>query len=97
MDRRTKKRQPKEKPVIPCQYACGRPAAGTLLINFNTFASDPLAYQRGFGVTIPTCHECLRAAIKVAICIPEVTAGGEVSDEHKVVGLPPVKTRGTRP
>ncbi len=45
-------------------------------MNFYSFDSDkdPTAYQRGFAVTIPTCRECLKGAVRVAISIPEVAA-----------------------
>lgn len=76
LPRSRSKKPPKAKEAIPCQYACGRPAAGTLSINFYAEPSDERGelYQRGFAVTIPCCRECLKASIRVAVTIPEVAA-----------------------
>lgn len=60
------------KPPIPCQYGCGRNAAGTLSVHFYPEAEDYDPTNRGFMVSVPTCRECLRASIRLAITIPEV-------------------------
>jgi hypothetical protein len=59
---------------VPCQYDCGRTAEGILSVDFTPHDDDPLSFRRAFRVAIPACRTCLRAAVKVAICIPEVVA-----------------------
>lgn len=65
----------KQQPV-PCQYDCGRVAAGTLLVDFHPMGSDDdaFSYQRTFRVCIPCCRECLKGAIRVQLAIPNVEA-----------------------
>jgi hypothetical protein len=68
---RLRKAKP-EPPKIPCQYACGRIAEGTLSITYTPFVEVVDSYRHGFSVTVPACRECLKAAVKVSMQIPDV-------------------------
>jgi len=65
-------RKAKESTVVPCQYDCGRPAQGILMINYTAFDASEDYYRHGFSVSLPCCRECLKNAVRVTFTIPEV-------------------------
>jgi hypothetical protein len=71
--RRTRKGSKKPAEPVPCQYGCGRPAEGTLSIDFTKFDDDdPLAFRHSFRVSIPTCRQCTKASVQLTVSIPKV-------------------------
>lgn len=67
--------KPRKTPaVVPCQYDCGRPAQGTLMVSYTSFDATEDSYRHGFNCTIPCCRECLKGAVRLKLTIPEVAA-----------------------
>lgn len=59
----------KEAAPIPCSYACGRHANGTIMLNYTPFGED--GYRRGIQFAFPCCDQCLHESVPFAIKMPE--------------------------